>query len=308
MKRLFVEIFILILLAMTLIYIFWPNKDAIVQHHIIPTPPTPMGNKLVSYFYYINTHTNEYLIEEHKNDMRILKNSALSEFYSKLQWQPQDNVINFKSEPRAAWQQLNQDGTHKENFLEFWQTVRLQSRKLYHSNITYNSIEVPVVHFRCSDSPFNKHNRYHMTKASTVQWMAEQIRKRGFTELIILNCNDHGSLDQNSCAKYVNFYTQIFNESGISVSEQCNSVIQDFAMMVYTPLLVTLNASSLSFMAGISKDPQDYISCNMGLEKTDGEYVLQTQADWILSNDKPILHKDVADYNDTEDVIKRLLK
>lgn len=43
----------------------------------------------------------------------------------------------------------------------------------------------------------------------------------------------------------------------------------------------------------------------MGLEK-DGTYILQTSADWHLDLRQPLLHKDVADYNQNRDVIRLL--
>ena len=137
--------------------------------------------------------------------------------------------------------------------------------------------------------------------------MAEQIKSRGYDKLIILSCNNHRTLDQSSCAKYIEFYSELFSKFDIKVETQCNSILKDFALMVYSPLLVSLNASSYSFMAGIAKNPQDYISCNMGLENQ-GKYVLQENVDWVLDNRAPLLHKDVKDYNNTDEVIALLLQ
>lgn len=275
----------------------------------VSTAPTTdynaLGNKLVSYFYCINTSTNGHLKELHFQHSDQAKNTELYDFYRQWNWEPLSR-IKYDSEAVAAWHSVNDDGSAKKNYLEFWQTVRPQTRTLYQHNIKDPGVVVPVVHFRCSDSPFNKHRQYHLTKATTVKWMAEKIKERGYSEVILLNCNQHHSQDRNSCAKYAKYYSKIFNDQGISVNEQCNSLMSDFALMVYSPLLITLNSSSLSFVAGIAKDPKDYISCNMGVEQAGGNYVLQSQADWILSDEAPLLHVQVPDYNDAQEVINKL--
>lgn len=301
-KRLCIELIIVVLLCILI------SIRPLFKHNFFATYNSGLGNKLCSYFYFLNINPEPYLVAEHMHDIDSTINNELLNFYKTWQWEPKKKLINYKTEVRAVWHSLYDDGSTKTDFLKFWQTIRPQIKKFYYDNIEPIDIKVPVVHFRCSDSPFNKHRQYHMTKASTIKWMAETIKERGYKDIILLCCNQHFSQDRDSCSKYIRFYSKIFNNAGINVTAQCNSILHDFAMMVYTPLLVSLNTSSLSFIAGVAKDPQDYISCNMGLEKPNGEYILQTQADWILSYDKPLLHRNVVDYNNTRDVIKKLSK
>jgi hypothetical protein len=271
-----------------------------------PSGTNSLGNRLSEYFYFTNTKfaSEQKLIKEQARNARN-KKSELRAFYKTLDWVRQKTLIDYQSEPRSAWNQIDENGHKKNNYLLYWQTIRPLIHTVYEKNIIDLKPQYPVVHFRCSDAPFIKHGYYHLTKSKSVQWMAQKIKERGFSKVTVLSCNAHLRQDKNSCAKYVNFYADIFKSSGIEVEFQCNSIVQDFSMMIYSPLLVSLNASSFSFMAGISKKPQDYISCNMGIESNNG-YLRQTDADWILDHEEPLLHENVDDYNNVDDVLRKL--
>jgi hypothetical protein len=194
----------------------------------------------------------------------------------------------------------------RKNFLEFWKKARPYVRKVYDKTIPDNKkqINYPVIHFRCSDIPFNRHFMYHLPKIDTVNAIISILLERNISNVIWLNCNKHLS-DTNTCNEINDFYIGIFEKNGIHVMKQCNSILDDFYLMIYCPLLVSLNSSSFSFMAGISKDPEDYISCNMGLEEM-GEYKLQKDADWLMIKSEPLLHKDVNDYYNIEELMLKL--
>lgn len=278
------------------------NQQNSLHKRFIST--SPFGNVLSEYFYYISQLCdNDALI--HRSNISFTYDPDVRNFYESLNWRLKVDPVDYQSDPRATWNQVNMDGSLKPNFLKYWQNIRPVMREVFEATLPAIEVQYPVLHFRCSDSPFNKHNQYHMTKGSSIAWMAKQIKNRGYDRVTLLSCNQHRSLDQNSCQKYIDFYAEIFNNEGVSVEVQCNNIIQDFAMMVYSPILVTINASSFSFMAGISKDPHNYISCNMGIEIND-RYYLQSEADWILDPQQPLLHKYVTDYNDTQDVINKL--
>jgi len=267
-----------------------------------------LGNRLSEYFYFTNTaRASDRKLKREKSCNAKTLDHELNNFYSKLNWVRQDTLIDYKSNPEAEWSQLD-DASAKPNFLAYWQTIRPQARSLYERNIRDPGSIYPVIHFRCSDIPFVRHYHYHLIKASSARWMTEKIKERGFDKVVFLNCHRHNNLDvHGSCAKYVNFYLNLFRASGIEVETQCNTIFKDFALMVYSPLLVSLSPSSFAFMAGISKDPQDYMSCNMGIE-INGQYFEQTSADWILAPAAPLLHKDIEDYHNAEEVVDKLSK
>lgn len=269
----------------------------------------PLGNIMASFFYATNTNlvdvgqVNFYIEQINK-----MHDSELKIFYQKLPWQSKFSVNlinNYISKDEDAWSSLDSNGANKPHYLEFWQKVRPIMQNFYAQHLPPVATTNPVVHFRCSDSPMNRNIQYHLTKTATVAWMAEQIKKRGYSNITFLSCNTHHKLDNNSCARYADYYIKLFNQHGIQTNVACDSVLYDFSLMYNSPLLVSLNTSSFSFMAGIAKNPSDYISCNMGIE-IKGKYHKQKIADWTLDNSEPLLHQNVLDYSKTEDVIKQL--
>lgn len=269
-----------------------------------------LGNYLQGYFYYrLSAHATQ---QDPNVYMRMHKGRAktneLNRFYAKLSWRREPNQVNFLSDWDTTWQAY--DGREiRDNYLNYWQRVRQVAKQEYDASLPKVEINIPVIHFRCSDAPFIKHSMYHLTKKTSVEWMAAQVKGRGYTKAILLNCSkNHYSLDKDSCSKYVDFYKEIFTAAGVEIIVQCGSQLQDFSAMYNSPLLVSLNQSTFSFMAGIAKDPSDYISCNIGYEGSDG-YMLMSreQADWVLDQQVPLLHAQVADYNDPNSVIQQLL-
>lgn len=294
------------LVTIVIVSVFFNLNTVKVRKDLTRQNYATLGNDLVAYFYFINTSLEENICQDiKKNGDYIVDQPYIKKIYVSFVCQKSDMILSYNTHYNAAWNQLEFDGTHKQNYLQYWQTIRPAIRKFYQENIVVENVSTPVIHFRCSDSPFNKHVQYHLPKEESVKWMAQQIKQRGFNKIIMLSCNQHFSLDKNSCAKYTDFYVDIFSAAGLEVVMQCSSIYQDFALMVNAPLLVSLNASSYSFMAGIAKDPKNYIACNMGIEIR-GKYVLQNEADWITDHRKPLLHVEVDDYNDHAAVIKKL--
>lgn len=302
-KTLRIYIYLLILTIIPIIYLL-PN---ITPKSKIKFYTPPLGNILSAFFYYTNTNfADTDQIDTYKNHFNKMSKSDLKSFFLHLPWDEKKvQLHNYITRDDATWSSLDSTGADKKNYLYYWQTIRPIMREFYAEHLMPINVTVPVVHFRCSDSPFNRNVQYHLTKSSSVSWIADQIKQRGFKNIILLSCSSHHTMDKKSCAKYTKEYAQLFSKQGLQVSVQCNSVLHDFSMMVNSPLLISLNASSYSFMAGVAKNPKDYISCNMGIE-INGKYHLQTQADWILDPNPPLLHSEVQDYSDTKTVTQKL--
>lgn len=278
-------------------YIFVPPGRL---HH------SSLGNNLCSYFYYKATNLQDIFVSRIKSAWKIDADKELRKFYKTLEWQRIDSATPFYSAHYAAWMPYDAVGREKPNYLEFWQQLRPTIATTYKKKLPKKQVLHPVMHFRCSDVPFIKMGFYHLTKRSTVEWMASKILDKGYNHIIILNCDKHKRHHADyACQQYLQYYVGILVNQGISVDYQCDSVLQDFASMFYSPLLVSLNPSSFSFMAGIAKDPNNYIACNMGVEY-EGEYFFQTKTDWVTDTNEPLLHAHVEDYNDVEKVIPLL--
>ncbi|HSX20836.1 MAG TPA: hypothetical protein VLG38_06935 [Gammaproteobacteria bacterium] len=269
---------------------------------------SPLGSVLSVYFYSKHSTAENAAMGymTYENHLKAITDPDLKKFYKHLAWEEKGISIDFASSIDNSWQLYTPEGTIKPNYLQYWQSIRSEIREFYQANIAPITIYDPVVHFRCSDAPFVTHPQYHLTKAATVQWMAAELKARGYNKITFLTCHKHRRMKgKNRCADFAAFYEKIFTTAGIKVVKQCHSVYKDFAIMVNAPLLVSLNASSFAFMAGIAKDPHNYISCNLGREHG-GEYLLQNSADWIMDTRAPLLHKDAGGYKDSRVVIAKL--
>lgn len=286
-----------------------PCIVVLICYESIPAPrihSSSLGNNLSSYFYYRASDLQDILVSRVKHSFKITEPKELRKFYSKLDWQRINFAVPYHSAHYSAWSVYDRVGREKLNYLEFWQQLRPVIAATYQDNLPQLQVRNPVVHFRCSDAPFVKLEYYHLVKRDTVEWIAAKIKAKGFDHVTVLSCDQHKRRHKNlACQQYMQYYVGILYEQGISVDYQCESVLHDFASMFYSPLLVSLNPSSFSFMAGVAKDPNEYISCNMGVEHA-GKYYLQTQADWLIDSREPLLHVQVDDYNDVDAVIPQL--
>lgn len=281
-----------IVLPLVLIDNFSANRTSSLNH------PTAIGNYLSDYFYINYATEDNYIFPETISGeiKNFLENIAKNDN------KPTVLLPLFRgTNPSDKWAQLG-----RANFLNFWKQARPRIRDLYNKVIPNDkkNVKLPVVHFRCSDVPFNRHNMYHIPTVKTIKEIINILLQKGVKEVIWLNCNKHSGL-LNKCDEINNLYIDLFEKNGIKVTKRCNSILEDFYLMIYCPILVSLNSSSFSFMAGISKDPTDYISCSMGIEKN-GVYEHQNDADWILVRNDPLLHKDVKNYYDIEEVKVKL--
>lgn len=265
-----------------------------------------IGNLLSDYFYNIFTNNSG------KCEDRIVTDDNIKKFVDDIK---NVNFNNFKSIHKFADDQCDGSKWHslgRKGFLDFWRDARYKIRYAYDQIIPleYKNVKYPVIHFRCSDIPFSRNKDYHIPKRSTIVWISEILRKKKYKKAYFLNCTKHlieNDKHQMICEKLRDLYTEIFKENGIDLVLQCNSVMEDFYMMVYSPLLVSLNSSSYSFMAGISKDPNDYISCDMGSE-INGKYYKQSieDSDWITDKNVPVLHADIINYENFDEIRDRI--
>lgn len=309
MKPLYLRISIVLFIVIYAFVIYYLNFATFTTNIKVLNYTPPMGNIMASFFYATNTSLVDVAqINFYIDQINKMPDSELKNFYQKLPWQSKfsmDLINDYISKDEDAWSSLDSNGANKKHYLEFWQKVRPIMQDFYAQHLPSVTSVNPVVHFRCSDSPMNRNIQYHLTKAATIAWMVGEIKKRGFSTVTFLNCNTHNKIDDNSCARYADYYIKLFSQHGVRANVECGSVMHDFSLMYNSPLLISLNASSFSFMAGMAKNPHDYVSCNMGKE-IKGKYYTQNTADWLLDNNEPLLHQTVFDYSKIEDVINQL--
>lgn len=179
----------------------------------------------------------------------------------------------------------------------------------FKKNNLQKQIDYPVIHFRCSDTPFIKNGYYFFQRYKFFKNSLEEIKKIkniDYKKVILLSCNFHKTTDKNSekCNIYAYSLKDYLEEHGYEVIIQCDSNIDDFATIFYAPAIIS-TCSSFSFIGGFFSDgifiSEGHYNCNKNDVKcTDC-------GDW-LKNGYSIDHKDVDDYYNTDNVIKLYLK
>ncbi len=119
--------------------------------------------------------------------------------------------------------------------------------------------------------------------------------------------SSHKSINKNKecCSFYVDqlkLYLESFN---YKIIIECNDINTDFALMFYAPAVIS-NGSSMSFMSGFFGNG---IFISEGhFREIDGKIEKNNNhGDWLVEG-YSILHKDVKNYYDKEEVLKLLLQ
>lgn len=219
--------------------------------------------------------------------------------------------IILKTQYVALWSPNNWPKNQKQFFMQFWSDVRPILNRFYSTYIKPPSEDLilPVIHFRCSDIPFNRHFMYHLPKKDMIDWVINILKERKINKVIFLTCNTHlsSSKDKQSCSKIKDTYIQMFQNQGISITNMCNDIRTDLSIMFYSPLLISLNNSSFSFLIGISKPPNQFITSNMGIE-INKKYDLNDKNafDWIYFHKPPLIHNEVDNYSNLSEILDKI--
>jgi len=161
----------------------------------------------------------------------------------------------------------------------------------------------PIIHFRCSDTPFLRYSGYHLQYYSffkeALQLISSKLNKE-IHEVDIMSCVSHKSdeLQQKSCNTYASSLKEYLNNLGYKTNIICNSNIDDFANLFYSPAVITIGGS-FSFIAGFFSNGI-FIST-----EADKGKLCDVCKDFVLY-EYNLPHEDVKDYNDTNDVVTLL--
>lgn len=195
---------------------------------------------------------------------------------------------------------------------KFWLIMKplineILENALQESNLK-KKVEYPVIHFRCSDTPFVKNGYYFFQKYKFFTDALTEIKKEkkeDYKKVILLSCNFHKSNDKNSntCNIYAESLKKYLEKSGYETIIECKTNIEDFATIFYAPAIIS-TCSSFSFIAGFFSNgifiSEGHYNCN-----DDNSKKCIDCGDW-LKYGYSIPHKDIIDYYDTETVIKIL--
>lgn len=255
-----------------------------------------------------------------KKELKIEPNIPVNISYFPTPIKLRDEEINrfksidkkwFKTEdPVVGWDYGYLDEKVRPYYLEYWRLCRPILKRVYDEYLIKMVVKYPVLHFRCSDVPTNRHPCYHTPKISFIDAVLYKIKEKQYTTVIFMTCNSHGVIEDKQksvCINLEDFYIKYIESKGIKVIKQCNEILYDMSTMYHSPLLVSLNNSSLAFVVGISKDPKQYITGKIGKEKGEYNENALDKADWEIISINPLLHREVNDYYDLSEVRRKLM-
>ena len=182
---------------------------------------------------------------------------------------------------------------------------KILDEALIKSNLK-KQIDYPVIHFRCADTPFARHSKYHFQKYKFYKEILNKINidtNINYNKVILLSCSFHRS-DNNikkACDIYTNSLSDYLKSINYSSQIECKSNIEDFATLFYAPVVISIS-SSFSFMSGFFGKGIFY---SAGLQESDKKTNC-TLCNKFLINKYDVKHSSIDDYYDTKKVISIL--
>jgi len=161
-------------------------------------------------------------------------------------------------------------------------------------------VDYPIIHFRCADTPFMKHQDYYFQNYNYFKKGMEEIKQKvKFDKIVILSCSTHQSTVgiQKACATYSHLLKEALNEYKVEI--QCGNIVEDFVKMFYAPAVIS-TISSFSYMSGFFGGGvfiiPSSITNNREIDELDSHY-----------KGFNILHDSVSDYHNIDEVYKLLI-
>lgn len=129
---------------------------------------------------------------------------------------------------------------HIKKYLDFIINNYIKLNEIKYDNEIKDTI---CIHFRCSDSPFNRMISYNMVSMDFYKKAINiALTRRNFKKIIILSCNEHKGTknsinkitneelekSKEMCAKYIEEYVRGLNKMNIKIEIRCGNIGQDF--------------------------------------------------------------------------------
>ena len=183
--------------------------------------------------------------------------------------------------------------------VDLWKAMSPYISKMLDEALEKSGLKIdeknPVIHFRCSDVPFNRHPEYHLQKYEFFKKALGDYKG----DIDLINCSTHLSSDrdQEMCKTYIEYLQK---ELGTNINVQCGTILEDFAKMFYAPICIS-SGSSMSFFAGYFGKGTFYTGGNFKEGEEGSECLICDLGKFEL------LHSDVNDYYDMKEVHDKLL-
>jgi len=180
-----------------------------------------------------------------------------------------------------------------------------------------------VIHFRCSDIPFNRFINYNIYK---YEWYKKAldyaINKSNikFEKIIIISCNNYKNyisklfnpsnnkthLNTDMCKLYINEYVNNMKEFNLPIETQCNNIYQDFYILRNAACLIT-TTGSYGHYAGLSSKNL-WITSSLNFKNNNNIFLnfgcdsAFTRKNTVIIPPIIIKHKDVKDYYNIDEM------
>ena len=300
-KKQIIALLFIILIA-SFLYVYFINVD-----EGIGTTRVVVGNYLSDYYYQYVCSILEQ--KDFKHTCAFEENSV----YSFLRYLPENIIFN-----KYIYDAFSKNGITMEHLKEnpdfsnvpFWKInqeaqitlaniMKPQMNKIIDTALKseglYKKVNVPVIHFRCADTPFIRSPDYKFQK---YKFFTEILRKYEYSEIILLSYTKHNTdnNEQDACAKYADSLKTHLEENGYKATVKSESEGEDFATLFYSPLIIS-TSSSFSTMAGLFSNGDYY---QTSIQATANARIFMYPDTYNLK------HEDVPDYYDVPNVIKLL--
>lgn len=281
--------------------------------------PNVIGTHLMRYFIVGLKYSKENTPLPTLTYEKVKNNPEISLFYRKLPRflklnKEETHILNRLPKStwslRITWNPIFFANIGEKAYLDYHKLVRSVSQRTVPKALTdmgYKiEVEHPVIHYRLGDVPFCRHKGHHLNKYAYYLWALEKISNSGIdtSTVIIITSNKHKSDEKmkETSDLYLADFIDFLNEKGYNTIIQSESILYDFATMVFAPAVIG-GSSSFSFAAGLScKGP--FLFYKLGTEEN-GSYFAFDNCSWMYPSN-PILHCEIKNYYNTEDVFKKL--
>jgi len=313
------KLYIIICLILVLLFCIFINNYTYEHFELYNINSVNLGNALSVYYFNIILSTlkqEDFAVHDSDKDFlkylpKKIKYNILAKYYTQLQ----DANITLE-----LFTKLYDTDGNSNTGINFWNMTDTTKEKIHfimkpfihklfddalQKSGLQESVNVPVIHFRCADTPFSKHPEYLFQKYSYFKDALNDINKKSnlsYDSVILLSCSSHNSSEQykKACSKYTGYLSKYLKSIQYDVDVQCSSELADFSTMFYAPAVIS-TSSSYSFMAGFFGKG---IFINTTQFNGDIEQCLDC-GDWLYKGYN-VKHELVNDYHDTENVYSLL--
>ena len=300
---------------------FWDNKRLLIRNSLfslnpmyshlffVQCPQNRIGNYLCTYFTCVSYQLKYYKIAKvtHflKNELKMpsiinIKDLCCKKKDCTFEKNDYEFTVHFK---------LSQWGRQNNVLSGISPIIRCVLTNIFPKPPPNNQNNI-IIHLRMSDSPFNRHKRYHFMKNTFFNEAFNIILKNKKNEFpfnikLLCNFNHNAKISKIIWQQYLNYFNTFFtNKKFINTVEIISdgTIHDDFSLMLHSQYLIS-TGSSMSAMAAFGSSGISILP--MSVRWKCKKKILQKQKVFFINGGR-LDHNQVYDYVDVMKVIKLL--